>query len=379
MLPYTLNNIDAAVLEEICRQQFAESGTLDFKRSIPGRDGGGTFEIAKDVSAFANADGGDLVYGIDEKDGVAASMTPIVGESADDAERRLRQVIDASIEPRLAVQMKAVEVGDGYVLILRVARSFDGPHCVRKDNQRRFALRNGTSTSDMSYDQIRTAFGRTATLGEQARNFFASRVEAIEQEKTWRPMEPGRPIAVFDFVPLSGLAGRVSIDMGAIDFSKFITWEDGGGSPAVNLDGVVAHYGSDEGLWGLTQTYRNGCVESIVVVGGTGRDGRAGVWRDRAERFYIRSLERCFNAAQKWALAGPAVVQCALLNVADCALETGSPHDYISRKTADRPHLVFPEVWIEDISTPFVASDVLSETHSVLTQSFGFMPRRRRS
>ena len=379
MLPYTLSNIDASTLEEICRQQFSESATLDFKRAIPGRDGGGTFEIAKDVSAFANADGGDLVYGIDEKDGAASSVTPIVGESADDAERRLRQVIDASIEPRLAVQVKAIEVGSGYVLILRVARSFDGPHCVRKDNQRRFALRNGTSTSDMSYDQIRTAFGRTATLGEQARQFFASRIEAIEQGRTWRPMEPGRPIAVFDFVPLSGLAGRVSIDMSTVDFSKFITWEDGGGSPAGDLDGVIAHGRGGKGLGGFSQTYRNGCVESIVVAGGMGRDGRSGVWRHRVERFYVRSLECCSNAAQKWALAGPAIVQCALLNVADCVLETGTAHDYIISKTADRPHLVFPEIWIEDISAPLVANDVLGETHSVLTQSFGFMPGRRRS
>jgi hypothetical protein len=272
MLPYALNKIDATALAEICRQQFAESGTLDFKRTIPGRDGGGTFEIAKDVSAFANADGGD-----------------------------------------------------------------------------------------------------------QARQFFAKRIQTIERGETWRAMLPDRPIAVFDFVPLSGLAGRVSIDMGGIEFTKFMTWEDGSANAAINLDGLVAYNESSERLWGFSQAYRNGCVESILVVGWIGRDGRTGVWRERAERFYIRALECCAQAAQRWELAGPAILQCALLNVGDCVLETGTAHDYISRKTADRPHLVFPEIWIEDISSPLVASDVLDETHSVLTQSFGFMPGRRRS
>lgn len=377
MLPYVLNQIDAAALDEICRQRFAESGTLDFKRLIPARDGGGTFEIAKDVSAFANADGGDLVYGIEEQDGSAASLMPIIGESADEAERRLRQVIDASIEPRLGVQMKAVEVGDGFVLVVRVPSSFDGPHCVRKDTQRRFVLRNGTSTSDMSYDQIRTAFGRTASLGEQARRFFGQRMQAIQQRQTWRPMMKDCPLAVFEFAPLSGVAGRSKIDMGRVDFSKFIVW-DGGGNPGINLDGVVAHYEGDDGLWGLSQVFRNGCVESIVVAGGADRNGRGGVWRESVEAFYARAFDACLAAATRWDLAGPAIVQCAVLNVADCVLVTGSVHDHISRKVADRPHLVLPEIWIEDISADLNGTEVLMETNDVLSQSFGFMPSRRR-
>jgi len=36
-------------------------------------------EFLKDVCAFANADGGDLIYGIDEEDGKASALTPITG------------------------------------------------------------------------------------------------------------------------------------------------------------------------------------------------------------------------------------------------------------------------------------------------------------
>ena len=102
------------MLQEGCQQRWPESQTLDFKRELPGPSSRFTHEFLKDVCAFANADGGDLVYGIAERNGVADAITPITNSGPDEVSRRLTQMLDAGIEPRLSgIAMHPVTIGAG--------------------------------------------------------------------------------------------------------------------------------------------------------------------------------------------------------------------------------------------------------------------------
>lgn len=156
---------------------------MEFKREPPGMTDKDKHELLKDVSALANGDGGDLVFGLEEKDGVAHALIPILGERADALERRLAQVLDAGLEPRVqGLRWQRVGLEDnGYVLVLRVPPSFQGPHSVKVNQSRRFVMRNGTTTSDLTFDQLRMAFDRTASLADQARMFIKERTEALIQ------------------------------------------------------------------------------------------------------------------------------------------------------------------------------------------------------
>src|SRR5258708_3965204 len=123
-------DVDEARLRELCAQHCPESQTLEFKQTLPGLTDQAKSEFLKDVCAFANSEGGELVYGIAEKNGEAKEVCAITDESADAAARRLGQITDARLEPRL-VGIRPQEVtiaGGGYVLILRVPASFSGPH-----------------------------------------------------------------------------------------------------------------------------------------------------------------------------------------------------------------------------------------------------------
>lgn len=375
MLPYPLNKIDAAVLDEICKQRFSESSTIDFKEELTKNSDQGKNEIAKDVCALANADGGDLVFGIkEERDGgTAESVVPLRGESFDEASRRILQALEAWVEPKIrGLQIQNIPVDGGFAMIVRVPASFDGPHCTRNNNgQRRFVVRNGTITADMNYDQLRTAFDRTASLADQARKFIAQRVLLAQERSMWRPMKDG-PIAIIEFAPLSGLAGRASSDVKAVDYSTLMFW-DGGCSHAMNLDGLVAYLGTDEGLWGMTQLYRNGCMETARVAGGTGNDGRTGVWSDVVVEFYIKAITSILASSKKFGISGPALMQCGVLHTMNCVLETGPNSTYSKSMIADRPHLVFPEIWIDDVAGDADAEQLLGVTKEVLWQSFGYL------
>ena len=73
-------------------------------------------------------------------------------------------------------------------------------------------MRNDTWVVDMSFDQIRGAFDRTASLAEQARRFIANRRQLIAEGQAALPLISG-PQLLIHLVPIAGLAGRRTVDL----------------------------------------------------------------------------------------------------------------------------------------------------------------------
>lgn len=380
MLLQTLDQVSADLLSKLCDDRCPESDTLDFKRDLPGGLDKDKQELLKDVCSLANTDGGDIVYGIEEKAGAASALTPIVGESADAAKRRISQVLDAGLEPRVqGLRLHHVEVAGGYVLVVRVPASFDGPHCVRTNNNRRFVMRNGTSTTDLTFDQLRAAFDRTATLAERARRFIAGRLQLVIDHKSPKPLIAG-PLWVVHLVPVAGLTGRQTVDLNTLyskDFTQFLGDDWGGGSRTFNLDGLVVHPGGrqDESYDAYTHIFRTGAMEGVSLGGKKsqlrpGGPERSIVWSLDMSKFFRNSVDTFMQSAKRWGFAGPAVLSIAVLHVEGYELGIGDVFHRFSQAVSDRPHLVLPEVWIESLDTADL-DGAIRPMMDMLWQAFG--------
>lgn len=377
MLSSSLAEVSAELIGRACREKWSESETLDFKRDLPSSSGDGRREFPKDVAAMANASGGDLVYGVQDEDGRAGGVVPLIGESADAAILRLRQMVESAIEPRLpSIQFKAVDVDGGYLLVVRVQASFLGPHAIKNGVDRRFVMRAGTGTSDLSFDQLRSAFDRTASLGEMARRFVHGRLDAIAAKESMRALEP-LPLAVVHFVPLSGLARRQAPDLhelrqhGSLQVVKGF----GGCTYTFNVDGLLVFVGAAEekqtaAYW---QFFRDGSVEAAFVLGEkwkprTGVSGLT-IWPDRMSKYFYGQISRLLAMARSSGFAGPAIIGAALLDVKGCELHLdGMPH--YQRAISDRPCLVPQEVWIENLESAD-PDKIARPLLDVLWQGFG--------
>lgn len=380
MLLDDLDQVDATHLQQLCSDGCPESETLDFKRELPGNSDKEKHELLKDVSALANSEGGDLVYGIDEKDGAAAAIASISAEPADAAKRRIAQILDAGLEPRVqGIRMVQVDVSGGYVLILRVPASFDSPHCIRSNANRRFVMRNGTTTADMTYDQIRSTFDRTATLAERARTFITERLRAIASRTTATPVLPG-PTAVVLVVPLAGIAERRTVDLQQIYHSTFINFMDrdwSGASRSFNFDGLAVHPGgkNNDGFYAYTHIFRSGTLEGCRLSGAErqlqqGQPERFVVWSLGLSNFVHSNATNFLNSLQTWGFGGPAFLSVALLNTKGYELGIGDVLRPFSRAAADRDHLIPPPSWIESIgSTP--VDTAVRPAMDMLWQAFG--------
>lgn len=77
MIPKPIESITADDIHALVAAGFEKGPRLDFKRDLPKDDSEGRKALYADICAFANSAGGDLVYGIQEGDGVAKEVMPL--------------------------------------------------------------------------------------------------------------------------------------------------------------------------------------------------------------------------------------------------------------------------------------------------------------
>ncbi len=176
-----LLNIREADLLRLVTDSVRESGTLEYKQAwMAGSSDGEKREFLADVSAFANAEGGDIVYGIEARDGVAQTVSGLEGFSPDKEQLRAEQLLAAGLDPRLsAVAFRALPLASGRtVFIVRVGRSANPPHMVIVGGTQKIFSRHSAGKLPMNMDQIRAAVHR-ADEGK-------TRVDALRNERIQR-------------------------------------------------------------------------------------------------------------------------------------------------------------------------------------------------
>jgi hypothetical protein len=375
MLPFLLHQLTETNFHQICTEQWSETQTLEFKALLPSNEEVAKQEFRKDVCALANAEGGDLIYGISEKNGKANAIVPITGHNLDAVKRRLQQILESKVEPRIhGIQFHHCALAaDEFLLILRIPMSYEGPHRFSILNEHRFPIRNDSLTSDMTYDQLRNAFGQGATLLEKAAQFRIDRVNKIAAGQTPRKLEPG-VIMVLHIIPMCGMAGRADVDVASLhsDFTALKLDLDHSWLRAANLNGLVMYpYDDDSGIERCNQIFRNGAFEilmniSLLSQNGTGPTDIVGQWIGEELR---NGLKTYATAAPQLGVLGPVVISISLTNTAGTLLATSN------RRSTKQPmienRLDLPEVMIDDIASPLDLDDAMRPIMDVLYQSYG--------
>lgn len=137
-----------------------ESINLDFKSgdSLANTDGKKN-EIAKDVSAFANSDGGIIIYGVAEKDFKADSLAFVNGN--DFTKEWLEQIINSRIQKRISdiliVPIRFNNDPAKTVYVVKIPLSNSAPHI---SSDKRYYKRFNFQSVPMEEYEIRDLFNR---------------------------------------------------------------------------------------------------------------------------------------------------------------------------------------------------------------------------
>ena len=125
-VPKSLNDLNALVTNQV-----QEDLHLDYKRSaaLEKNPDEVKTDLAKDVSAFANSDGGVIVFGIVEENKLPNNVDAGVDHSKWTRER-IESVIHANISPRIdGIEIHQIPVSaDRSVYVVAAPKSWRGPH-----------------------------------------------------------------------------------------------------------------------------------------------------------------------------------------------------------------------------------------------------------
>jgi hypothetical protein len=369
------DTLTEADLGALIKNSVAESIRLDFKREPVGTNDAAKREFLKDVCAFANSQGGDLVFGVAERDGTAESLVPITDRSQDEEIRRLESLISDGIEPRLTgVRIGPVPAAaGGYFLVVRVPASWNRPHRVRLGRTNRFYRRRDRSAYEMDVDELRAAFGE---WGETERRLLAFRDERLRTIRQGRPVRlHPRGQLVVHVVPLRPVAGAVDIERAYQNPDVFSLPGGLGRSRYVNFDGLLLTDTSSgpESQKAFVQLFRDGRLEVArgEMVGQNPFNPQQRSLVTRHLREVMQAVLRYLDALVSAGVEPPFAMLISVLEVEGTFLPSGAADE--GSTLCDRPDLLLPPALVENPSDHAETLKRLRYPLDVLWNAFGLL------
>lgn len=198
MIPRVLSDWTLEVVSGLLSKGYYESEEFDFKEQLPdGRDDPGKGRLRRTCCAFANSDGGFLVYGVSDDPSKSPEDRLVGMDKALDFPVHFGN-FPADCQPSIdwAFQNPPLELQGGRVLhIVQIPKSWKAPHATgNADSGWRFVKRTNKGNQGMDVDEIRSAFlgfyekriklqllrSELEAMKEQARNAFIEDDKDIE-------------------------------------------------------------------------------------------------------------------------------------------------------------------------------------------------------
>ncbi len=267
MLLKRLAEVSLPDIQTLCDNKVLEGRFIDFKAEPIGGSDRDKREFLADVSAFANASGGDVVLGVKTEDGAAHEICGIVLDDPDKEKQRLSNIVRDGLEPRVAgvdIAWLQIEEKRG-ILVIRAPRSWSAPHRVTFLKDMNFYVRNSAGKSPMSVDELRQAFNSGRDLVDRLRAFRADRVEAIVTKDLPVDLKDGAKLALH-IVPLSAIADPLDLEFrqGSPDIipplriSSSYSWQH-------TLEGYLT-FTTPEPSGSYSLMFRDGAVEGVAGI-----------------------------------------------------------------------------------------------------------------
>lgn len=373
MIPKRLNDIDEGDLASLISNAVKEGRSIEYKRQLPSGTDGDKKEFLADVSSFANSGGGDLIFGMEERGGIATKIVGIQSADLDLEIGRLDNIAASGLEPKIRCAIQPVECSEGrMVLVIRVDRSWVGPHRVVFKSHDKFYGRNSTGKYPLDVNELRAAFTLPATVTERIRAFRTDRIIAISNGDTPVPL-PATPKIVLHCIPVESFAGQPRYDL--LPFynnpAKLRPMaEVGGWSRRLNLEGLLVFAGTDPSLV-YTQLYRNGVIEAVSAhhLIPRYRSKSMSIPSLSYEETVTKYLPICFGTLQEIGVNTPVLVALTFtrtrglyMGISESGIEKGYP---IQSDT-----IVAPEEVVSDFSTP--VGKILKPMFDLVWNACGF-------
>jgi hypothetical protein len=157
---HKLENYDIAFIESLIKNEIEESINVDFKSGDAlSKLDAKKKEISKDVSAFANSNGGIIIYGVNEINHKASELSFVNGNEF--TKEWLEQVISSTIQRNIP-DLKIFPIRkngkiENTIYVVQIPESIEAPH-IAKD--KKFYKRYNFESVAMEEYEVRNLYGK---------------------------------------------------------------------------------------------------------------------------------------------------------------------------------------------------------------------------
>jgi len=381
MIHKPIEKIEKVDIDQLIISVIREGRAIEYKRDLSLSNADEKRKVLAAISSFANAGGGDVLYGVTADAGVPKDAAGIPIADKDQLELQLTNLVRDGIEPRIiGIKTKIIDgFPNGHVVLIRVPRSWNGPHVVALGDLSKFYTRTGAGKHQMDWGEIRSAFAASAELPERINRFRMERLAKIVAGETLSWNLDGQGRLVIHLLPLASFTPGFQIEFSKATQQPNLlrpSAKGGGGlSYLFNIDGVIAYDGSGRGnekvSFSYAHLFRTGCME---IVEGLYGFGQLKISLEAVENTIVRELQRNFEILKNMNVPWPAVVAVSLVGVRGAVPDMGfsfRPPD----EPVDRNELLLPDITLEDNTGD--PNEYLRPVFNTLANAFGFRRSNR--
>lgn len=342
-----LESIEESDLQSLVDNKVLEGKMIEYKESLPGNTDSEKKEFLADVSSFANAAGGCLIFGIKQTSGVPSEVCGLQITNIDAEILRLENIIRDGVEPRIpGVAVRAVPLQSSRVaIIIRIPRSWALPHMVTFRGYSKFYSRNSAGKFPLDVSEMRALFALSETTAQRIRNFRVERLSKIIARETPIALDEP-PKIVLHIIPLDAFDPAKKYDLDSLDSGSLQPIYTPGWNHRYNFDGVLAYgqFPKSTSAHSYLQIYRNGIIEAVEAF--LLRDGV--IPSVAFEEELLKALPRFLAIQKKLGVEPPLFIMLSLLGVSGYIMAVdrtrfGWRDDY----PINRDALIVPEILIE--------------------------------
>lgn len=377
MIPKDIDEITEKDLQALIDNSVLERRTIEYKQLLPSNSDADKKEFLADVSSFANASGGDLIYGIiQEKDtGFPKELEGLDIKNADQEILRLESVIRDGIEPRIpSIRIKPITLANSKTaLVIRVYRSWISPHRVSFKGHDKFYSRSTNGKYPLDVTELRIAFTLSETTSERVRKFREDRISKIFSNETPVPFYDNAKI-VLHLIPIVSFSPAQSYDIDKIaqHLEKMRPIDCSAWNHRYNLDGFLTYSGGQDGKsHSYVQLFRNGVIEAVegLLLKPYGVEELL-IPSVAYEEELIKSLSEYLSVLKTLNVELPVFIFLTLVGVKGYSMAISKRWLVREVSTIDRDVLLLPEVVVESYEA--AAKNVLKPCFDAIWNACGF-------
>ena len=361
MLPANLDDLTPEYIQGLIDSEVAEGLRLEYKEQLPSDQSDDKRRFLYRIAGMANASGGDMLFGIVDKDGPDGQNTGIADRlsgmsiaNPQKATEPLANLIRDGITPRLAgVKMKIINSSAGDVMVIRIPPSWNKPHMVTIGQVDRFYTRTSIGSSPMSIDEIRRAFSEQRDLGEAVQKWRTHRRELVEDDRGPVRLD-GNFAWMFHVIPSSAFGAVALRESWAMDekekLSAFVP--HGLRTARYNADGFICIADSGEPFkaFGYTQLFRSGITEYVdgYCCNAPPIGGSPAIFGQHLEQATVRAYQDAMNRYRRQGRNEPLYVGFSLIGVGGKSFYATAMLSITSRTAGINPYsFSSPDVFVD--------------------------------